>query len=204
MKVRKCPACKTETERSVLDSNYSICPACGHYMRFHAKKRLQSLVDKGSFKEWDGDLEWSNPLNDKEYAEKVEDASRKHNLKDAIITGEACIEGNSVAIGVMDTRFMMASMGQVVGERVTRLFERATGKKLPVILFCCSGGARMQEGIISPARLLSSFSFHKCDIPKIKHCSIRFLNIISYATHRKSGIIIRYLDSSKELQYITT
>ncbi|MBR6628290.1 MAG: acetyl-CoA carboxylase, carboxyltransferase subunit beta [Lachnospiraceae bacterium] len=149
MKVRKCPACKTETERSVLDSNYSICPACGHYMRFHAKKRLQSLVDKGSFKEWDGDLEWSNPLNDKEYAEKVEDASRKHNLKDAIITGEACIEGNSVAIGVMDTRFMMASMGQVVGERVTRLFERATGKKLPVILFCCSGGARMQEGIIS-------------------------------------------------------
>lgn len=149
MKGRKCTACGAETEREKLDQNFSICPNCGHYMRFHAKKRIQSLIDKGTFTEWDADIEWSNPLNDKDYAEKVVDTSRKHDLKDAIITGEARIEGNRVAIGVMDTRFMMASMGQIVGERVTRLFERATQKKLPVILFCCSGGARMQEGIIS-------------------------------------------------------
>lgn len=118
-------------------------------MRLHAKKRVMQLADNNSFREWDANMKRSNPLNDDNYAKKLIDTSVKHKLNDAIITGEMEIEGLPVAIGVIDTRYMMASMGYVVGEKVTRLFEKAKKMKLPVILFCCSGGARMQEGIIS-------------------------------------------------------
>lgn len=148
-KGRICNACKQEIQRDMLDQNYSICPHCGYYMRMHARKRILSLADKKSFHEWDANMKFSNPLNDSEYAQKAVEASLKHKLNDAIITGEMDIDGFRVAIGVMDTRYMMASMGYVVGEKVTRLFEKATKKKLPVIMFCCSGGARMQEGIVS-------------------------------------------------------
>ena len=148
-KERVCKACKREIHRIILEQNHSICPHCGYYLTFHAKERIISLADKNSFHEWDANMKWSNPLDDDEYAKKLVDASVKHKLNDAIITGEVNINRSHTAIGVMDTRFMMASMGHVVGEKVTRLFERATKKKLPVILFCCSGGARMQEGIVS-------------------------------------------------------
>lgn len=146
---RICNSCKSEIQRSELDNNYSICPRCGYYMRMHARKRILSLADKKSFREWDANMKLSNPLDDREYEEKAKKAFLKHKLNDAVITGEMDIDGSHVAIGVMDTRYMMASMGYVVGEKVTRLFEKATKKKLPVIIFCCSGGARMQEGIIS-------------------------------------------------------
>jgi len=148
-KGRICNACKQEIQREMLDRNLSICPQCGCYLRMHARKRILSLADKKSFREWDANMKFSNPLNDNEYAQKSDETAVKHNLNDAIITGEMNIDGSHVAIGVMDTRYMMASMGYVVGERVTRLFEKATKKKLSVIMFCCSGGARMQEGIIS-------------------------------------------------------
>lgn len=149
IKGRICNSCKSEIQRSELDNNYSICPRCGYYMRMHARKRISALADKKSFREWDANMKLSNPLGDREYEENQKKASLKHKLNDAIITGEMDIDGFHVAIGVMDTRYMMASMGYVVGEKVTRLFEKAQKKKLPVIMFCCSGGARMQEGIIS-------------------------------------------------------
>lgn len=149
IKGRICNACKQEIQREILDRNYSICPQCGYYLRMHARKRILSLADKKSFCEWDANMKFSNPLNDNEYAQKSVEVSLKHKLNDAIIIGEMDIDGFHVAIGVMDTRYMMASMGYVVGEKITRLFEKATKKKLPVIMFCCSGGARMQEGIIS-------------------------------------------------------
>lgn len=148
-KGRICNACKQEIQREMLDRNLSICPQCGCYLRMHARRRILSLADKKSFREWNVNMKFSNPLNDNEYAQKAVEASLKHKLNDAIITGEMDIDGLHVAIGVMDTRYMMASMGYVVGEKITRLFEKATKKKLPVIMFCCSGGARMQEGIIS-------------------------------------------------------
>ncbi|SFU45579.1 acetyl-CoA carboxylase carboxyl transferase subunit alpha [Butyrivibrio sp. M55] len=149
MSERTCSCCKSQISRSMLDNNYSICPNCGNYLRFHARKRIASLADPGTFREWEAGLLGRNPLNDPGYAKKLEETSQKHNLKDAIITGVMKIQEEKVAIGVMDTRFMMASMGQVVGEKVTLLFEEARKKKLPVLLFCCSGGARMQEGIVS-------------------------------------------------------
>lgn len=148
-KGRICNACKQEIQRDILDRNHSICPQCGYYMRMHARNRIVSLADKESFREWNANMELSNPLNDSEYAKKSAETAVKHKLNDAIITGEMNIDGSHVAIGVMDTIYMMASMGYVVGEKVTRLFEKAKKKRLPVIIFCCSGGARMQEGIIS-------------------------------------------------------
>lgn len=149
MKTRICKNCNTEILSTVLDNNYSICPNCGNYLRFHAYKRIKKIADECSFVEWDNEIQIYNPLNDEMYAKMIINVQKKHQLSEAIITGEIKINGNAVAIGVMDTRFMMASMGYQVGEKITRLFERAIKKKIPVIIFSCSGGARMQEGIIS-------------------------------------------------------
>lgn len=146
---RECRKCKSQILKSILNSNYSICPNCGNYMRFHARKRIESLADKGSFKEWKNEEIISNPLDDVSYEKAFIDAKSINKMNDAVVDGEVEIDGIRAIIGVMDTRFMMASMGHIVGERITRLFEVATKKKLPVILFCCSGGARMQEGMIS-------------------------------------------------------
>lgn len=148
-RVRICGKCGLEIDRQILNKNLSVCPNCGYYMRFHAMRRINHLEDRGTFRQWNKSMDFSNPLNDKVYQQKFSMVSQKHNLHDAIVIGEMDIEGKHVAIGVMDTRFMMASMGYIVGEKITILFEKATKKKLPVILFCCSGGARMQEGIIA-------------------------------------------------------
>lgn len=147
--VRVCNVCKSETDKQVLDRNFSICPKCGNYLRVHARRRIGYLSDSEEFTEWDDDLTVPEVNKEEEYISKLSQTAKKHNLNEAIITGEIDICGCHTAIGVMDTRFMMASMGQVVGEKITRLFERATKKKLPVLLFCCSGGARIQEGIVS-------------------------------------------------------
>jgi acetyl-CoA carboxylase carboxyl transferase subunit beta len=146
---RICGKCKAEIANSVLEKNGSICPECGNYLSLDAFKRIEMIADEDSFKRWSNDENFSNPLNDELYEQVFNKARNKHSLNDAIIDGEITIGGVRTAIGVMDTRFMMASMGHIVGERVTRIFETATRKKLPVILFCCSGGARMQEGMIA-------------------------------------------------------
>ena len=146
---RRCPKCKALISREALARNYSICPECNGYFRIHALNRIRMLADPDSFSEWDGDFPFSNPLNFDGYEEKIRALSSQHNLKEAVVTGRMTMGGVATAIGVMDSRFMMASMGHVVGEKITLLFERATRQKLPVVLFCCSGGARMQEGMIS-------------------------------------------------------
>lgn len=147
--IRICKNCKTAIDKTEIEHNYSICPLCGHYMRVHAEQRIQMLTDDGYFEEWSEKNVFYNPLMDLEYQRKLEEDYEKHNLKDAVVIGKIKMNRQSVAIGVMDSRFMMASMGKTVGEKITYLFENATKKKMPVLLFCCSGGARMQEGIIS-------------------------------------------------------
>ena len=148
-KYRECKKCNSLIPRSILNSNHSICPNCGNYLRYHARRRIMDLADNGTFIEWKDNGKVSNPLKDDSYLITLENARNKHNLEEAVICGEIQIEGMKAVIGVMDTRFMMASMGHVVGERITRMFEFAMQRKLPVILYCCSGGARMQEGMIS-------------------------------------------------------
>ena len=147
--LKKCNVCKSAVFVEEVKDNDYICPHCGNYFRVHAWRRVQQIADPGTFEEWDAGLPQENPLHYKGYKEKIEGLQEKTGLDEAILTGKAEIDGNPTVLGVCDSRFMMASMGSVVGEKITRAVERATRERLPVVIFACSGGARMQEGIVS-------------------------------------------------------
>ena len=126
-----------------------ICPHCGYTFRISAQERLALTIDMGTFLEMFKGIETQDPLNFPGYRKKLTLMREKTGLDEAVVTGTALIKGEKVALGIMDSNFIMASMGTVVGEKITRLFEYATAEKLPVVLFTASGGARMQEGIMS-------------------------------------------------------
>lgn len=147
--LKKCNACKGAIFTEDVKRNFYICPKCGNYFRVHAYRRIELLMDEGSFEEWDQGLTAENPLGFPGYEEKVRALQEKTGLTEAVVTGKGQINGIETVIGVCDGRFLMASMGEAVGEKITRAVERATALSLPVILFACSGGARMQEGIVS-------------------------------------------------------
>ncbi|GHU54287.1 acetyl-coenzyme A carboxylase carboxyl transferase subunit beta [Clostridia bacterium] len=144
----KCPRCQETTLMDDFLAQGKVCK-CGYHGRMTAKERLQITADKGSFIEYDSDMTSLNPINFPKYEEKIGSLQQSTGIKDAILTGECTIRGNRCVIGVMDSNFLMASMGSVVGEKITRAFEKAIELSLPVIMFTASGGARMQEGIIS-------------------------------------------------------
>ncbi|MBQ8176183.1 MAG: acetyl-CoA carboxylase carboxyltransferase subunit beta [Oscillospiraceae bacterium] len=145
----KCPRCLNVIMTDELEKNLKVCPECGYHSRLTANERIKLIIDKESFKEFDADMLSANPIDFPDYDAKQQKLRDTTGLKDAIITGECTIRGERCVIGVMDSRYMMASMGSVVGEKITRAFEYATDNKLPVIMFTASGGARMQEGIVS-------------------------------------------------------
>lgn len=146
---KKCNVCKAAIMAEEVKKGYYICPKCGHYFRVNAMDRIKMVADADSFEEWDAGMASENPLNYKGYEEKLQTLREKTGLEEAVITGKAKIDGKEIVLAVCDGRFMMASMGKVVGEKITRAIERATMQKLPVVIFACSGGARMQEGIHS-------------------------------------------------------
>lgn len=147
--MRKCNACKAAVFADEVKQNHYICPHCGNYFHVPAYRRIKMVVDQKSFTEWDVHMEEQNPLQYKGYEEKIRSLREKTGLDEAVVTGKCTIKGTPTALGVCDCRFMMSSMGEVVGEKITRVFERATKERLPVILYICSGGARMQEGLVS-------------------------------------------------------
>lgn len=147
--LRKCNKCGGAIIAEDVKREYFICPKCGGYFRVHAYCRIEMIADENSFEEWDMDLQTENPLDYKGYEEKIEKLQEKTGLREAVVTGKATILGQPAVLAVCDGRFMMASMGEIVGEKITRAVERATRQELPVIIFACSGGARMQEGIVS-------------------------------------------------------
>lgn len=147
--LRKCNKCGAAIIAEDVKNGYYICPKCHGYFRIHAYRRIEMLADEGSFEEWDKEMEFVNPLEFRGYEEKVARLKEQTKLNEAVVTGKVKINGNPAVVGVCDGRFMMASMGHIVGEKITRAVERATEEKLPVIIFTCSGGARMQEGIVS-------------------------------------------------------
>ena len=151
--LKKCNKCGAAILTDEVITGKYICPKCHGYFRIPAYKRIELVTDAGSFEEWDAKIDEGerpeNPLDFRGYTEKVEALREKTGLDEAVVTGKATICGQPVVIGVCDGRFMMASMGHAVGEKITRAVERATEERLPVVLFTCSGGARMQEGIIS-------------------------------------------------------
>ena len=147
--MKKCNACKSAILTEDVRNNYYICPKCHNYFRVHAYRRVEMIGDPGSFEERFAGIQESNPLNFKGYPEKLAALKEKTRLDEAVTTGRLTIQGSPAAVAICDGRFLMASMGEVVGEKITRTVERATEEKLPVIIFTCSGGARMQEGIVS-------------------------------------------------------
>lgn len=145
----KCNMCGGAIVTEDVKKNYYICPRCKGYFRVHARERIRRVADEGSFEEWDRDLTGGNPLDYPGYEEKLAATRLKTGLREAVVTGKCRVGGQETVLGVMDGRFLMASMGEAVGEKITRAAERATRERLPLILFTCSGGARMQEGIFS-------------------------------------------------------
>lgn len=144
----QCPGCKYTIYQKDLGSE-RICPHCGYTFRISAQERLALTIDMGTFLEMFKGMETQDPLNFPGYRKKLTLMREKTGLDEAVVTGTALIKGEKVALGIMDSNFIMASMGTVVGEKITRLFEYAAAEKLPVVLFTASGGARMQEGIMS-------------------------------------------------------
>lgn len=145
----QCSNCKKILFRLDFDQSQRVCSHCGHHHRLPARLRIEWTFDEGSFEELDADLHSIDPLEFPEYAEKYDGAQKKTGLKDSVVSGLAKLEGNPCAIAVADFSFMGGSMGSVAGEKITRTLERAAEKRIAAIIFCASGGARMQEGLLS-------------------------------------------------------
>ncbi|MCP9772791.1 acetyl-CoA carboxylase carboxyltransferase subunit beta [Synechococcus sp. Tobar12-5m-g] len=148
----KCPECSLVVYRKDLIANASVCSGCGHHHRLDSSARLLLMADEGSFEPIDRDLAPTDPLAFKDrrsYADRILDSQSSTGLRDAVVTGFGRLDGMPLALGVMDFRFMGGSMGSVVGEKLTRLIEAATERRVPVVIVCASGGARMQEGMLS-------------------------------------------------------
>lgn len=145
----KCPRCQQSVPESQFQEQGKVCPNCNYHARLTAAERLRITADKNSFTEYNAGMHSADPLHFPDYAQKIERSQTQTGMRDAVITGECTIKGSRTVLIIMDSHFMMASMGSVVGEKITRAFETATEKGLPVVAFTASGGARMQEGILS-------------------------------------------------------
>ena len=144
-----CPQCQSRFSPADFEQKLWVCDNCGYHSRLGWQKRLSITIDEGSFKEFDAGMESGNPIGFPGYSEKIRESQAASGATEAVVTGRCTIQDYPAIVCVMDSRFMMASMGSVVGEKITRAFEYAAGGNLPVIIFTASGGARMQEGIFS-------------------------------------------------------
>ena len=147
--IKNCEVCHKNTPYDEMMENLYVCPNCGHHLKISARERIRQLTDKRSFREMDRNIESKNEDNFPGYSAKLDKLKRATGLHEAVVTGVGKINGQKIAIAVMDSNFMMGSMGQVVGDKITRIIELATKRRLPLIISCTSGGARMQEGIMS-------------------------------------------------------
>lgn len=176
----KCPECEQGYLSEDVQKNFYVCPGCGHHFKITAADRIQMLVDKDSFREITPRLKTQNVLGFPNYTQKLSHLEKTTGLNDAVVTGVAKVGGYRVVIGVMDSRFLMGSMGSVVGEKITRAIEYATKRRLPLLIFSASGGARMQEGIVSLMQMA------KTSNALAKHNAAGLL-YISYFTHPTTG-----------------
>jgi acetyl-CoA carboxylase carboxyl transferase subunit beta len=170
----KCNSCNEIIYRKVIERNFQVCPKCNYHFQIPARRRIDCVVDPGTFIEYDADLISADPLefkDSKRYSHRVKEFQEATGQKDAILCGEARIEGQPAMIGIFEFNFMGGSMGSVVGEKITRLIERATEKRIGVVIFCASGGARMQEGILSLMQMAKTSAalarLHEARIPYI-------------------------------------
>jgi len=170
----KCNSCNEIIYRKVIERNLQVCPKCNYHFQIPARKRIDCVVDPGTFIEHDVDLSPLDPLefkDSKKYLHRVKESQEATGQKDAIVCGEGKIEGLPAMIGIFEFSFMGGSMGSVVGEKITRLIERAIEKRVSVVIFCASGGARMQEGILSLMQMAKTSAalakLHEARVPYI-------------------------------------
>lgn len=176
----KCPKCKKIMYTKELNKNLKVCLHCEHHHPMNAKERIESLIDEGTFKQYDTNMISENPLEFPSYLEKLEGDRKKTGINEAVVTGEGTINSFPVVVAVMDSTFRMGSMGSVVGEKITRAIENAKAKGYPFIIFTASGGARMQEGVLSLMQMAKTSS-------ALKLFSESGGLIISIMTHPTTG-----------------
>lgn len=174
----KCDKCKEILYKEDVKQNLSVCPNCGKHFRLSARRRIEQIIDEGTFAEMDANLHTSNPINFQGYEQKIELLEEKTKIKEAVKTGTGKINGIDVAIAVMDGNFLMGSMGEVVGEKITNLVEQAIIKQLPVIIFCVSGGARMQEGIVSLMQMAKT----SAALAKLSEAKLPYISVLTDPT----------------------
>ncbi len=185
----KCPGCAEIVYKHEIESGVGVCPKCRHHFQIGWQARLASLVEQGTFEEIDADLVSADPLDFKgqsTYVSKMQDARRKTGMRDAVVCGLAAIGPVRVAIGVMDFAFMGGSMGSVVGEKVTRLVERGTRDRLPVIVICSSGGARMYEGMLSLMQMAKT----SAAVARHSRAGLPFITVLTHPT--TAGVMASY------------
>jgi len=176
----KCPNCGVTHFEGILAKSFYVCPECDFHHRISSHQRIKFTVDKGTFKEFDKKMKSVDPLGFPKYEEKLKEAMKESGINEAVVWGTAEIEGESTVLCVMEPNFIMGSMGSVVGEKITRAFEYAIENRLPIIIFCASGGARMQEGILSLMQMAKTSAAAK------RH-SDKGLLFVSVLTHPTTG-----------------
>jgi acetyl-CoA carboxylase carboxyl transferase subunit beta len=178
---RKCEGCGETLPSDAFAANFEVCPECGRHHKLGAAGWRQLLLDAGSVEEWDGHLEPADPLgfvDGKPYPERVSAAQKGSRAKEAVEIGRARIDGQAVGWGAFLFTFMGGSMGSVVGEKIARLFERATAEHLPVVLLQASGGARMQEGILSLMQMAKTVAA----LQRLKDAGLPFVSVLLHPT----------------------
>ena len=173
-----CETCKSQVFRKDIEENLNICPKCNKHYDFSARKRIKLLLDENSFEEFDYDLEFKNILNFPDYETKISKYKNATNEKEAVITGKGLIHGVEVVLCVMNPKFMMGSMGAIVGEKITQSIEYAIDNKLPVLICCASGGARMQEGMISLMQMAKTSQA----LSKLSDAGLLYITILTNPT----------------------
>ena len=175
----KCTKCKEILYKEDVKNNLNICPNCGAYFRMHINRRLESIIDKGTYKRFDLNIDNVNPLGLEDYEQKIKKLRQKTDLEEAVSCGTGKIEGEDVVICIMDSGFLMGSMGVVVGEKITYAIEQAIEQKLPLIIFTTSGGARMQEGIISLMQMAKVSSA----LTKLDEAGLLYITVLTDPTY---------------------
>ncbi len=177
--VLKCPQCQKVLFQRDLKSNSNICQHCDHHLTLSAKERIEQIIDFPTFEEWDANMESTDPLGFPEYKDKLSKGKKNTGLKDGILTGCGYINGYRAAIAVFEPGFMGGSMGSVVGEKITRAMERAINQKIPMVTFSASGGARMQESLMSLFQMAKT----SAAVEKMKNEGILYISVLTDPTY---------------------
>jgi acetyl-CoA carboxylase carboxyl transferase subunit beta len=174
----KCTRCNEILYTKELDKNFKVCLKCNYHFRLSSRDRIRMTLDEGSFKEYDAELVSGNPLNFPNYEEKLIKSQEATGLNEGVLTGEGTVNGIPVVVAVMDANFIMGSMGSVVGEKITRAIENAREKRYPLITFATSGGARMQEGILSLMQMAKT----SAALAKLSEAGVLYISVFTDPT----------------------